>query len=234
MFSKLILFIAVVVVQADEAHWLCEEVPSNEWTSHYCTKSLGPRETNGVNHLAGVSTSETDDASIEEQTYVHLENHDVESVTDFNEAMLILNMPDSLRVSVDQLHIFSNPPAVGKVEVHDDGEDTVFISGEPADTNPHVCGETHPECLADAFQPCGPACCANSTCACASNSLGGQPCCVCSSVVQAFVHAKRMHYVTSSGCTQVYVTSDVISPTKTVFHKHHVEKSVAYCNSLHN
>jgi len=229
--AKFVLVALVGIAKADDTHWMCESVPSNEWTSHYCTRFLGPRDQSGIDIITGVSTSQPEDASIEEQTYEHLENHDVESVTDFNEAMLILNMPDEMRVDISALHIFSNPPAVGKAEVHDDGDNSVFISGEHAN-HPHPCSETHDVCAVDAFQPCGPACCSNSTCACASETLGGVNCCVCSHVVQAFVHEKRIHYVNQHGCTQVYVTADVVSDSVTVFHKHHQDLSADYCNGL--
>lgn len=231
MFLTKLLFVALVsVAQADDAHWLCQAVPSNEWTSHYCTRLLGPRDQTGVNYITGVSTAEEDDASIDEQTYEHLENHDVESVTDFNEAMLILNMPDELRVDISQLHIFSNPPSVDYVEKHTIADDNVYISA--ATSHDHVCGETHSECSTDAPEPCGPACCANPDCACAKATLAGQSCCACSSVVQAFVHEKRFHYVTQDTCTQVYVTKVEESPTDTIFFKHHVELTASECNSL--
>jgi len=127
---KSIIFVTILALCSSEVHpvqthWICTDVPSDEWTRVDCAYGTTYDASHDVYHAT--------EGAVDHESVVYGESHtdDLHSALNDNSmdiALMILNMPDSMRVSVDQLHI----PGNDHVAPIEHGEEVVIQQTEEA------------------------------------------------------------------------------------------------------
>jgi len=198
--SSTIFPVRKLTTTESQRHWICTHIPSDEWTSRYCAH--GPTF-DATGDIYGNSTHvihEADDVSTLEDVHQALT---VDTSMDI--ALMILNMPDSMRIAESELHIMKYQNwhdtvdhgtelviDLNAVEENDEEEEEEEEEQQQQETE--EAGEEEEEEEEEERSPV---------------------------IVSVVSHHEfnRLQYLKGSSCKQVWITSEEVGP-HTIFQKH--------------
>lgn len=215
-----------MVIGAEMQHWQCEHIPSQEWTNHYCIKGQPHVDPSGYQTYEELLAEAQEMAAAAAYEAI-TELHEADSASDavLSEALAIFALPDELRVSIDDLHLFT---AVGSHVAADDAADNDVASASsvlgalPPVALHQTCND--PECAAT---PCNMACCSDADCPCRSDQ-GGCTACVCEKLTQVWYHDKGLITKNSGSCWKTTVEPYAVEGLTTVYRKTTVQLDVCH------
>jgi len=209
----------------DQKHWECAHIPSQEWTNHYCVGGAPHEESSDYQsyeellEAAQKMSEATAHAAIEEL-------HQADSTPDaaVTEALAIFALPDSLRVSLKELHLFTASAS----QVHealaqtDDAPASVLAQTPIVPALTHACSST-PSC---ASTPCNIDCCSDANCPCRKDVEGGCSACACEKIAQVWYHKKSLIAKISGTCWKTTVEQSDAGGNKVTYKKSTVQMDV--------